>query len=117
MDGYYGTCISSITKQIFVSEIDTNAANPYNDNGIKSLTLYPNPTNGTFTVDLEFFASQSCSIAIQDMPGNLIDQIDYPESISISQNFSMDLSLNNGTYILRVFSEFDSAYITFILNR
>lgn len=117
MDAYYGTCISSITKEIFVSELDTNSANPYNDNGIKSIGLYPNPTSGTFTVEVEFYNSQTASLSIQDMLGYVYDFEEYPESLTISQTFTMAGEIDNGTYILRVLSEFDSAYITFILNR
>ena len=117
MDAYYGTCLSSETKLIYADLLDTADANLYNSNGIKSVDLYPNPTNGTFTIDVEFYKEQNVTISVNDMSGLVYNYLEFQDTDSISESITIDASAINGTYVLRVASEFDSAFISFILNR
>ncbi|WP_066759799.1 hypothetical protein [Crocinitomix algicola] len=117
MNGYYGDCLVSSTKEIFVSEFDSTFANLNNQNGIKSLELYPNPTTGNFTANINFHKKQRVQIAIQDMTGYIYETRTYLEVDEIEDDFEMDGAAINGTYVLRIVAEFDAAYITFVLSR
>ena len=117
MKAYYGNCLVELTKLIYAAMFDSTAANNYNQNGIKSIELYPNPTSGNFTVTVEFYKSQRAAMVVQDMIGNTYVFNEYDETLTITQDVFLDLSVQDGTYVLKLISEFDSAYITFILAR
>ncbi|MEZ4922156.1 MAG: hypothetical protein R2780_03205 [Crocinitomicaceae bacterium] len=117
MEGYYGACIGSKTKVIHVTEFDTTVATLYNENGIKSVSLYPNPTNGNFTVEVELYKEQNIILNLSDMSGYVYEQVTEQNALIYSHDFQMDLNAQNGTYVIYIAAEFDSAYITFILNK
>lgn len=117
MHAWYGTCEVITSKLIYASPFDSSSASFYNQNGIKSIELYPNPTTGEFTVNIEFYKSQRAAISLQDMLGYSYVFYSYDETAFISELITMDAAALNGTYILKVVSEFDSAAITFILSR
>lgn len=117
MLAYYGDCLVELSKTIYASPFDSLAATQYNLNGIKSIEFYPNPTTGNFTVTVEFYQSQRAAMVVQDMLGNTYFFEEYDESLQISQDVFLDLSVLDGTYILKVISEYDSGSVTFILAR
>jgi len=117
MNAYYGECLVSVTKEVFVSEFDSTYATFNNQNGIQSLNLYPNPTTGSFTLTVEFYKKQRVSISIQDMIGYSYDERVLDEIDSLEENFDLDYDAVNGTYVVRIVAEYDSAYITFVLSR
>jgi hypothetical protein len=117
MDAYYGDCLVSVTKEIFVSEFDSTFATFTNQNGIKSIDLYPNPTNGTFTAEVEFYKKQRVGMAVQDMLGYVYEERQFDEVLELVETFELGIEAVNGTYVLHIISEYDSAYITFILSR
>lgn len=117
MNAYYGECLVSVTKEVFVSEFDSTYATFNNQNGIQSINLYPNPTTGSFTLEVEFYKKQRVSIAIQDMIGYSYDERVLDEIDSLEESFDLDYDAVNGTYVVRIISEYDSAYITFVLSR
>lgn len=117
MLAYYGDCLVESSKTIYASPFDSLAATQYNLNGIKSIELYPNPTTGNFTVTVEFYQSQRAAVVVQDMLGNTYFFEEYDESLQIVQDVFLDLSVLDGTYVLKVISEYDSGSVTFILAR
>jgi hypothetical protein len=117
MQAYYGNCLVELSKMIYASPFDSLAATQYNLNGIKSIELYPNPTSGNFTVEVEFYKSQRAALVVQDMLANTYVFEEYDESFIITQDIYLDGTVIDGTYVLKIVSEFDSASITFILAR
>lgn len=117
MQAYYGNCLVELSKLIYASPFDSLAATQYNLNGIKSIELYPNPTTGNFTVEVEFYKSQRAALVVQDMLANTYVFEEYDESFIITQDIYLDGTVIDGTYVLKIVSEFDSASITFILAR
>ena len=81
------------------------------------MELYPNPTSGNFTVEVEFFKEQRCAIVVQDMLGTTYTFHEFDESLIITQDIFLDNTVIDGTYVLKIVSEFDGASITFILAR
>jgi hypothetical protein len=116
MNGFYGGCDGSVSKTIYIAENDTSKATVYNDNGIKLLNLFPNPNDGIFDVEIEFYKSQSFQMTIQNAVGVVYYNQSFGETNSIVEHVNLGSGLQNGTYILKVVSEFDSGYITFIIN-
>ncbi len=116
MKGYYGACNVDITKTVYAIDYDSTFATSSNANGIKSMQLYPNPNTGNFNIEIEFFKKQQAAITIQDVSGNGYFFSQYGEVDEINEYISLTNAIN-GTYILKIVSEFDSRYITFIITQ
>jgi hypothetical protein len=117
LTGFYSGCSASLTKTIFIREVDTMTANPFNQNGIKRLNVYPNPTTGNFTVELEFYKAQDFYIGINDAASYNWYSYTALNALGGTFSVSMNSSATNGTYLLRVVGEFDSRTFNFILSR
>jgi hypothetical protein len=116
MKAFYGNCIISTTKQIKFGEIDTLAANGHNASGIKSVVLYPNPNDGQFTVDVEFYKKQNANVQILSSTGAQQFQQNFYD-ISL---FSLPVNLTqvvNGIYVLRIIGEYDAKCISFVISK
>lgn len=116
LTAFYANCSISTTKNIHVAPIDTSLANATNNNGIKSITLYPNPNTGIFTADIEFYKKQNASIMVID--GNSVKQ--YQQNFLNVDFISLpvDLSnLSNGTYIFKVIGEYNAKHLNFIISK
>lgn len=74
-------------------------------------SLYPNPTNGTVTVDLKKYYSK-VSIMLHDMLGRKIMAKHYDQI----QNFELTLQQSPGVYFLTVISENKKAVFKLIKN-
>ncbi|TAL62215.1 MAG: hypothetical protein EPN85_03190 [Bacteroidetes bacterium] len=115
MIGYWADCVLDTTKLIYFHPTDTATASEYNNNGIKSLTLYPNPNNGTFTVGVEFYKKQNSSIQIWDTSPTKYFQKNFIDTGMITLPVSLT-QLVNGTYILRVIGEYNTKHLNFIIS-
>jgi hypothetical protein len=73
--------------------------------------LYPNPTDGTVTVDLKKYYSK-VSIMLHDMLGRKIMAKHYDQI----QNFELTLQQSPGVYFLTVISENKKAVFKLIKN-
>lgn len=69
------------------------------------LSLYPNPTSGSFTIDLKIAekSSNNCQVLVLNMVGRVV----YQENIavadgSIHQEIDLDNSIADGLYIVRL---------------
>jgi hypothetical protein len=77
-----------------------------------SFAVYPNPTTGPVTIQLEAIHSESSVLSITDILGRNIYRRDIPTYASFQQ-MTLDLGmLNEGTYILALTSGSNSARAT-----
>lgn len=115
MKAFYGNCIINTTKSIHFSPQDSLHANYNNANGIKTVSLYPNPNTGQFTVFVEFYKKQNASVQAWDTsPFKHLQQNFYDvDSITLPVNLT---GLQNGAYILRVIGEYDARNKPFIIS-
>ena len=116
MDAYFGSCLSSLTKSIHVSELDLNDATLFNSNGIDTLFADPNPTSGTMEVTITLHKEQDVHVQIVDMTSYEHYNQLYPDTDSINFTYSFPMAASPGTYIIRVISEFDAAFKEVILT-
>ncbi|MFK8046065.1 MAG: hypothetical protein AB8B72_11265 [Crocinitomicaceae bacterium] len=113
----YGSCIIPTTKWIYSAGYDSTLATNYNQNGIKSVVLFPNPNSGVFTVEIEFYKKQRSVTSVQDMVGYVYYwQEDNEDDLILTHQIDLGANVQPGTYVLKVASEFDSYYVTFIVN-
>ncbi len=116
MKAFYGTCIINTTKLIRFGKVDSLDATNYNANGIKSVILYPNPNDGQFTVDVEFYKKQNASVQV--LSSNAAQQ--FQQNFYDISLLSLPINLTqlvNGTYMLRIIGEYDVKSISFIISK
>ncbi len=116
LQAFYGACMTSTTKLIKIMQLDSAYATFTNNNGIKSLNVFPNPNTGQFTVQVEFYKKQNASVQIWDSSPQKHFQQNFLEVdvITLPVNVSQ---LQNGTYILRVISEYASKHFYFVISK
>lgn len=111
----YGNCFSDLSKTIHVRDNDSTIANFYNQNGIDSVIIYPNPNDGNFNLEITLFKKQNFSIQIFDLTGSRW----YNETRYEEDFYQSNIQLNNipdGTYILRIIAEFDARHYYFVIS-
>lgn len=64
-------------------------------------SIYPNPTNGSFTVDLSSLNQQAKTIQIYAVTGNLV----YIQNIQHEQQLFIDASLSKGMYLVQLIND------------
>ncbi|MCA6365313.1 MAG: T9SS type A sorting domain-containing protein [Bacteroidetes bacterium] len=107
MQAYYGSCEVNYVRNVIIGPFVPGGATPWNNNGIDTLIVYPNPNNGTFTVDLELHAEQTFIIQVFDASG--IERFRMPPLTTNSWTGSITIpAALPGNYQLRVTAEFDS---------
>jgi hypothetical protein len=107
MLAWFGNCQMSLTKNIHVFKNDTLHATEYNANGIKDITIYPNPNTGNFIIDVSLYKIQTFAIFIFDATGNELLRLTYPQTDFISAPVNIT-NPTAGIYVLKIISEYDS---------
>lgn len=116
MHAFYGSCEVILTRLINVTPFDSLNADPWTNNSIDSLILYPNPNSGTFTVHTELAGRQDFVVIVTDELGNERAR----QQVYDADNWTGQISVSNpvpGNYILRVIAEFDSAEMVFVISQ
>lgn len=116
LQAFYGTCMISATKNVRILPYDTAYANFTNANGIKSISVNPNPNNGQFTAQVEFYKKQNASIQVWDATAQKHFQQNFYDVITISLPVNLS-SLQNGTYILKVIGEYNAGHFNFVISK
>lgn len=116
MKAFFGSCEMNKAKTVHIGNVDTTFANVYNNNGIESITLYPNPNSGQFNVEVRLYKKQTFAVFIYDATGvesyrQTINESDY---INLPVNMS---SATPGSYVLRVVAEYDAKQRTFVISQ
>lgn len=114
---YYSGCEVDKNKTIYIRIYDSTLANALNQNGIKRLELFPNPNTGSFTVELEFYKKQDYVLGIYDITSTAWFSDHQLQSTGSVYSVNLPAGATNGTYVLRVVSEFDSRALNFIISR
>jgi hypothetical protein len=67
-----------------------------------SVNVYPNPSNGAFTVEVNGVESMA-QLSVMDLTGRVV----YTEGAMLNGNFRKELNLNvvSGTYLLQILTE------------
>lgn len=99
---------------------DTSACVTINLGGIdeatpfNNLSVYPNPTNGVFTIDFERPISQECSLIITNINGQVLHEMIVNES---SQSIQMNEYLIPGVYFITLSEENNHSTIRLIVTK
>ncbi len=116
MHAFYGTCEVSYARTISVHPFDSLSANQWNNNGIDTIILYPNPNNGIFNLNVLLFAKQNFVILVYDANGierarqEVFDADEWNGQIVVPNPIP-------GNFILHVIAEYDSEQKIFVITQ
>ncbi|CAN5819591.1 hypothetical protein BH11BAC7_BH11BAC7_12410 [soil metagenome] len=116
MHAFYGTCEVSYIRMIYVHAFDTLLANAWNNNGIDTIILYPNPNNGTFNLDVMLYAKQNFVILVYDATG--VERA--RQEVFDADQWNGQIAVPNpvpGNYVLRVIAEYDTDQKIFVITQ
>lgn len=116
--GHYPTCTYTVQKTVKIYPYDPNAVvapSAYNK-GIKKAELFPNPNNGQFTLNVEFYKMQKVTVYVTSVPGVIVmPKKTFPTTMHLVNNFLSEMNgAQPGTYIMRIVSDYDSRNILFV---
>jgi hypothetical protein len=115
MEAHFGGCITFLNKLVRFIKADTIPNSP-NGNGIESITLFPNPNSGQFSVEVKLYKKQTFAIYVYNSLGIEQTRITIPQSNYTLNNIILPTS-TPGTYLLKVIAEYDSRSKTFIVTQ
>jgi hypothetical protein len=116
MKAYYGGCEMILSKTIYFTPFDSTYINANNNNGIEELTIYPNPNNGTFSIELKLYVKQTSVLQVFDATS--VEK--YKQVIPSTNYYSGSITIpqaENGTYILKVTAEHDAKQKAIVVNK
>jgi large repetitive protein len=92
-------CISEVIVEI-KSELGIDDI----ENSINNIKLYPNPTSGSFTLEMAKVQSQTVVIRIFNLAGEMIANFDAPTSNgTLIQSFELSRKIAVGTYYIGIY--------------
>jgi len=95
-----GVCgTDTYTQVVTISEVgvqDVDIAN--------TLSIYPNPNNGQFTVSFEFAEQKDVRVELTDVSGRIVSSIEQKKIQTYKQQLGSE-SLANGVYFVRIATE------------
>lgn len=117
--GYYSVCTDSITKTVAFfppqKDLNSNTRLAQGPQGIKSVMIFPNPTNGRFQVEVTLYSVTSLFAFINDTNGQEIGRIQQKDSDTYS--FEFDISqYASGQYYLRLMTQYDQKAARILLR-
>jgi subtilisin-like proprotein convertase family protein len=80
------------------------SANPplsIDDNQLLDFSMYPNPTKGSFTIQMGQTISEKINIGVYDMSGRLVFDKNYTSNGSLEETITLN-SLQSGVYLVSV---------------
>jgi hypothetical protein len=109
--------ISDNGDDLFIDDINISSITGIKDLQMSSaLTLYPNPTNGMLSVQLNMPVSGNFQVRVFDVMGRTITTL--AESNSLGGTYNVDLSQNaNGVYFVEVITDGSSVTRKVILDK
>jgi hypothetical protein len=116
--GHYPNCTYTTQKYLRIYPFDPNAIiTPADYNrGIKKTELFPNPNNGQFTLNVEFYKLQRVTVYITDIAGFIVVPAQaFAPTLHLTKNYLSEMNGKApGTYFLRIVSDYDSRNLLFV---
>ena len=119
LTGYYSVCSDSITKTVAFfpprQDLPSNGQVAQGPQGIKTVAIYPNPTNGRFGVEVTLYSETSLFAIINDMTGEEIRRAQRKGNDTYVFNFDIR-GYASGQYFLRLMTEYDEKVARILLR-
>jgi hypothetical protein len=116
--GYLGSnCEYSYTAPVYFGAEAPDFDSAHTSNGIQSFVISPNPTTGSFEVDLEFGTAQNYSIIVTNSLGQPIGGMDASAvGTIVNHSFQFPVGTPAGSYRIHVIADYDAQQKMIILN-
>ena len=117
--GYYSVCSDSLTKTVAFfppqEKLPPNARAAQGPQGIRTITVYPNPTTGRFRLEVSLYTATDLLVQLNDTRGQ---EVTYSQQQgSDAYTFDFDISrYASGQYFLRLVSQHDQRVVRIILQ-
>lgn len=116
LTGYIDTCSYSFTKPVYFGTEKPDFDVDHNEKGIKNLSIYPNPTDGWFTIAFDLGVNQNYSILVTDILGQLINGLQLSSSGNQAiHQMNFPAGLPTGNYRIHIVSDFDAKQAAILL--
>lgn len=115
MEAHFGSCIMYLTKPVQFIKPDTLAPSPHG-NGIDSLTVYPNPNSGEFSVEVTLFKKQKLAIYVYNSGGVEQVRVVLPDTDYTLNTISLPNPVPE-MYLLKVVAEYDAEWRTIVVTQ
>jgi hypothetical protein len=119
LDAYSGGCYAPATKQVEVMEAGDENPDDWWKNSqplIQSLTQYPNPTNGLFTVELALREAAEVRLVLFEVASGIcVNQRTEQGADSYWLNYNLQ-HLNSGVYVLIVTADNERRQLKIIIE-
>ncbi|MDG1333660.1 MAG: T9SS type A sorting domain-containing protein, partial [Crocinitomicaceae bacterium] len=110
-------CEYSLTKAVYFGGLAPSFDSLYVEYSIVSDSIYPNPTNGTFTISVEFGKAQNYSIIVTNAMGQPIPTMNVSgQGKFINQIMSFPSGTASQTYYINLIADYDAKRIAIMLN-
>jgi len=106
-----GGSINNWSLNLCKSQVPLNI----NDNSIQNLMIYPNPSNGNFTVQFTSTSSDKIKIDVIDIRGRHIFTKDYENEAYFNQNINLS-NVETGVYFISLTDGSNKAVRRIIIN-
>lgn len=118
-EAYYGPCTDSLAKTITVY-IPENAPDSldhllFGETGFKDVRIYPNPSDGVFTLSVELHQKDALGVAIVSSGG----MEEFRDSYEASESFEIAFDLTGkiaGVYIMKLVTGSDQMSIRMVIE-
>jgi hypothetical protein len=117
LTGYIDSCSYSFTKTFHVTNIKPDYFSSFDTLGIKTISVYPNPTNGQFEVDIAFGIEQVYSIVVVNSLSQPIEgMFNFGTNSTVLQQFNFPSSASAETYRIVITSTYDTRSIPIVFE-
>ncbi len=94
-----------------------NFAGIYHDTDSKlKVLLYPNPSNGNYSIELDAQKNETITISLFDLNGKIIDQINWNVIEGTNTINPLWNELPSGVYLVKIFSETGEMNVKLVVN-
>ncbi len=123
MIGHQDTCQYAFTNAVYFGDYSPVFDEDYEQMGITSVLLYPNPTlisgspPGFFNVDIELGVAQNYAVLVTNMSGQPVPGMSQSGvGQSLSLNFTFPVGTTPGPYVIHIIADYDAQQENIILN-
>lgn len=104
----YGGCTYTVVKDIYFGDYSTDFPNLNSNFEIDNVIVSPNPTTSVVNIEVDLNQPLKVNTIIADLSGNVIFQdVSSPAATNHLISYTFDSQLPAGSYVLRVFTDFD----------
>lgn len=117
LNGFIDTCGYSFVKSVYFGNNSPLFDTENDTKGIDSLSLFPNPTTGMFTVSFTLGIEQNYTMVVTNLQGQPLSGMDFSGSgTSVTKDFTFPSGTPPGNYRLHIIADFDAEQHSIILS-